>query len=96
MSGDRQAVKAKPYFDLPPGPELYRRNRRLAAKREGWPRGVLQACEKLDARCPGWQSSWSDGRYSAFRDGRRHGEPHAYGATPAKLIAVIKAWRWAT
>lgn len=34
-------------------------NRRIAAARVGWPTGVLEVCERLDAEHPPWSASWA-------------------------------------
>jgi hypothetical protein len=45
--------------DLHPIDEhLAARNRRSAAERCGWPDGVLDECERLDAAHPGWSVGW--------------------------------------
>jgi hypothetical protein len=56
--------------DLAPiGPYLATRNRRLFAQRGGWPDGALDACEILDAECPGWTVYWSRGPVGDSRPG---------------------------
>lgn len=97
-------AEAEPYFDLPPGPELARRNRRRAAEQEGWPDGALGACEMLDERYPGWSPGyrhvhWAYGGeepagYYARSPHHKHMEPFAYGATPEDLAAAIQSWCW--
>jgi hypothetical protein len=78
------------------------RNRRIIAEYLGWPEGVVEACEQLDRAHIGWSATWSDGDsqakpkvgFYAERQGRRTGEPMAYGATPEELSAVIATWPW--
>ena len=38
--------------------DLFWRNRRVVAERAGWPVGVLEMCEHLDAVYPGWSVWW--------------------------------------
>ena len=97
-------MSRRPYFDLPPGPELARRNRRHAAELEAWPAGALRACELLEERFLGWNPSyrhahWADGGedpagFYARNPRHKHMEPFAYGATAADLAAAIQSWHW--
>lgn len=55
------------------------RNRRLIARRTGWPAGALAECERLDAALPDWsvwwlpETRWPDwlrpAGFAAFREG---------------------------
>lgn len=38
--------------------ELAHRNRRISARRMGWPAGALAECERLDLEHPGWRFCW--------------------------------------
>lgn len=38
--------------------DLAWRNRRVIARRTGWPEGVLEECERLDGEHPGWSVWW--------------------------------------
>ena len=88
-----------PDASLPPGPELYAANRRLAAYRNHWPDGALEACEKLDAEHPGWSIGyrhvWREhpAGFYALHDGHEHNEHQPYGATPEGLDASIREHR---
>jgi hypothetical protein len=84
------------------GPALERSNRRVLAERLGWPAGALEECEQLDAAYPGWSITWSPGNtvrgferpagfYGVDRNYKGWAPVHAYGATPAELVADIIA-----
>jgi hypothetical protein len=79
------------YFDLPPGPELAWRNRRIIAARIGWPAGALEACEAVEKARPDWDPYWRDGFYATRRGPRTRGEQPVYGADAAALLAAIEA-----
>ncbi|MCW2768489.1 MAG: hypothetical protein JWO11_4448 [Nocardioides sp.] len=98
------APDVAPYFDLPPGNDLARRNRLLIADRTGWPPGVVSECERIEYVYPDWAVSWRHentikgferpaGFYADRRTGRRHLERPLYGAVGKVLEAQIKAWR---
>jgi hypothetical protein len=38
--------------------DLWQRNRRVMARRAGWPAGALAECERLDVEHPGWRFYW--------------------------------------
>lgn len=92
-----------PYFDLPPGAELARRNRLLIADRTGWPEGALMVCEEIEHTYPEWSVSWRRentikgfeapaGFYAERRRGRHLDKP-LYGYSDEELVAQIKLWR---
>ncbi|UQU64875.1 hypothetical protein COUCH_00460 [Couchioplanes caeruleus] len=86
---------------LPPtGPELGRRNRRLIAKRTGWPEGAVEACERIEDAFPAWSVSWrhenvipgflSPEGFYAERPGRYSWDKTVlYGADAEKLLEQI-------
>jgi hypothetical protein len=95
-----------PYFDLPPGPELARRNRLFIADRTGWPPDAVSVCERIEHTYPEWSVNWRHenvihgfeapaGFYASRRDWW-HGERPVHGATGKALEAQIKAWAGST
>ncbi len=93
-------MAVEPYFDLPPGPQLAWRNRRLAAEREAWPAEALEACERIERTHPGWSPSWRTpntikgweapaGFYARPAGTLRGG--YSYGADAAALVRTIEA-----
>lgn len=95
------ATGAAPYFDLPPGPELARRNRLIFADRQHWPAGAVVVCEEIEHSHPAWSVSWREentisgfeapaGFYADRRQGRRHLEPPLYGSTGPELVNAIR------
>jgi hypothetical protein len=91
-----------PYFDLPPGAELARRNRLLIADRLSWPAGTVVACEEIEQEHPGWSVWWrgentirgfeAPAGFYAGREDWWHGERPVYGATGTELAEKMKAW----
>jgi hypothetical protein len=89
---DGRSAMQRPYFDLPPGDQLARRNRLLVADRCGWPAGTVAVCEQIDQDYPDWFPVWYEpGKgFLAGRQDWRHGERAVYGATGEELIEQIK------
>lgn len=86
---------------LPPGPELAARNRRVFARLENWPAGVVEVCEAIDVAHPGWHSSWSGpiGYYATRpgvnyldENGVRKPMPPVYSETADALVEAIEDW----
>lgn len=81
----------------PPGLALRRANTRILAKRQGWPKGALTACWRLEKAHPGWVLSWMGENtirgferpacYWAKRDGIHEAEVRA--ATPEGVKELI-------
>ncbi len=78
-------------MDWPTEAELREKNRELFARKDHWPPGALEACERVDAKYPGFYTNWHwasgptyprDGYYSHWL---ASGDSPVYGATIAEL-----------
>lgn len=60
--------------------KLSARNRRILAKRQGWPEGGVAACEKLEQKFPGFEVFWFRQNRSARTEFNREAGFYAWRA----------------
>lgn len=83
-----------------PGPKLAWANRRVAAKRAGWPEGALETCEEVEREHTNWYPNYSAGgtRYRPepgfyampWKYSGGGPAPVCYGRTPRRCLRLSR------